>query len=150
MSQSAPCAFHLLEVIPRVMDTIRSLVRDERGGLTVPQLRVLALLDRQPQATLAEVATFIGIGAPTASAMIKTLGRKNLIRTTPGKDDRRTMAITLTDHGQALVVRAKDAAHAHLAERLSHLSHTELDLLEHSLQLLSTHVTNPLHQAARV
>ena len=148
MSQPEACALHLIEVVPRLMDAIRSLVRDERGSLTIPQMRILAFLGRKPRSTLADVATFIGIGAPTASAMIKTLDRKGLIQITPGKIDRRTVAITLNNSGKKLMVSAKAAARQRLAERLTHLNPAELDVIETSMRLLAAHVTQSLHETA--
>lgn len=135
-SPTYQCASVILESLPSVMQRLRQLMRDVRGGLTVPQFRVLAFLDRQPGSTLAEVADFIGIAKATASAMVATLERKNFIERMP-VTDRRTVALHASRKGKTLLGHARSAARSRVAHRLASLDEPSLAELERAFLALS-------------
>ena len=117
------------------MQRLRQIMRDGRGGLTVPQVRVLAFLDRHPGSTLVAVADFIGIGKATASTMVATLERDGLVTRMP-TTDRRTVALHASRTGQALLGQARSAARTRMAKRLAHLDRQELSGLEQAFRVL--------------
>ena len=139
---SHQCAAVVLESLPSVMQRLRQLMRDVRGGLTVPQFRVLAFLDRHPGSTLAEVADFIGIAKATASTMVATIERNGLIERMP-TTDRRTVALHASRAGQTLLGHARSAARKRVADRLADLDSQSLREIERSFQALSRCFAEP-------
>lgn len=131
------CADRFLEVVPACMQSLRQLMRDDRGGLTIPQFRLLLFLGREPGATLAEAASFIGIGAPTASAMIKILQRKKLVTSVRGAD-RRTVALAPSRTGTTLITSARTAARRKVVHMLAALPTADLGRLERGLAVLAS------------
>lgn len=68
-------------------------------GLTPTQAQVLALLQARGALRLSAVADELAVRAPTASAAVAALERKDLLRREPAGDDRRARAIRLTARG---------------------------------------------------
>ncbi len=136
-SGAVACAAIMLESLPAFMQRLRQLMRDVRGGLTVPQFRVLAFLERHPGSTLAEVAEFIGIGKPTASAMIATLSGKRLVERI-ATADRRSAALHASVAGRKMIRHARTAAQQRVAQRLTTLESDDLAMLARAFRLLDT------------
>ena len=68
------CVARVLEVSPPVVRVLRNLMRTNRlQGLSVPQFRALALLNRTPNASLSMVAEHVGSSLPAASRMVDGL-----------------------------------------------------------------------------
>ena len=60
------CAAEILEVVPQVMRTIRTEMRQRRAsGLSVPQFRAMIFVNRQGQGSLVEVAESLGLTSAT-------------------------------------------------------------------------------------
>ncbi len=138
MSNSAnDCARELLEVIPEIMQTIRTQVRSQRGpDLSVLQIRVLAFLDRHPGAPLSAVAEHVGLTLPSMSTQVTGLVKRNLIERAISPTDRRYITLTLTSEGHARRLAALHGAQVNLAKTLTHLSSDERATVIQALQLL--------------
>src|SRR5215813_10563724 len=71
--RAGECAREVFEAVPPVIWFIRGHMAKHRAGLSLPQCRVLCLLDHQPDASLSTIADFIGASLPTASRMVSGL-----------------------------------------------------------------------------
>jgi MarR family transcriptional regulator for hemolysin len=133
----AGCADRLLEVVPRAMRRIREEMRARAPrGLTVPQLRALLYLRRQPEAGLSAVAGHLGMSAPSASALVERLVRAGQVERETHPDERRRIRLRLTRRGLAHVTTARDAARAWLTRELGQLDARDLARLEAALDVL--------------
>ena len=122
------CAHEVLEVIPLVMQAIRSDMRQHRSAeLAVPHFRVLAFLDGNSGASLSAVAEHVGLRLPSMSALIDGLVERGLVARRQSAVDRRRVVLTLTKRGQAALDAARQATLEHLTQRLSALSAAERD-----------------------
>src|SRR3954447_9993092 len=91
------CAHAMLDGMPQVMWFIRRQMRAHRTrGLSVPQFRTLALLDRFPTASLSAVAENLGATMPTASRMVSGLVTKAFVTRKTDPSDRRQASLVLT------------------------------------------------------
>lgn len=129
---SSECARVLLEVIPKVMQTIRAEIRRRRGhDLSVVQMRTLAFLNRHPGAPLSAVAEHVGLTLPSMSSQVSGLvGRKLLDRSTAAHD-RRYVTLTLTEQGRAVYEDARRYAQEQIAVMLDRLStHEQATVIE--------------------
>ncbi len=141
MSTSAPttrtCARAILDVVPLVMRTLRTEMRQYRAtDLTVPQFRTLGFLGRQPGASLSALAEHIGLTLPAVSTLVDGLVERKLVTRSRPPDDRRRITLTLTDQGQATLEVTHAAAEARLADRLAVLSAGERQLVVQALEAL--------------
>lgn len=110
-------------------DELRAAVRTlarlsrvlERGGgdLTLPQFRLLAMVERGQRASF--LAGKLAVAKPTVTALVDGLVERGYVSRSQEADDRRATHITLTPAGR----RALKAAEAAMAERMH-------DLLAHT------------------
>jgi len=131
------CAQELLEVIPAIMRAIRGEMRSRRTpDLSVPQFRILAFVNRQPGASLSDVAEHAGLTLPSTSTSIDRLVGRNLIVRETSKTDRRRVTLSLTAAGKTLLKSARKGTQTYLAERLSTLSADERKIIMRAMQTL--------------
>ena len=131
------CARAILEVVPAVMRTVRTEMRQHRAAdLSVPQFRTLGFLNRQPGASLSAVAEHIGLTLPAMSTLVDGLVARNMVERGPAPDDRRRIALTLTSQGRTILEATHTAAESRLADRLVTLSADDRALVAQAMQIL--------------
>src|SRR5437868_7451772 len=97
---------------------VRTLVRLARmlergaGGLSLPQFRVLALVDEGGERA-SQLADRLAVAKPTVTAVVDGLVERGYLRRTADQNDKRATRITLTADGWD----ALDAAEAAMTER---------------------------------
>ena len=117
---SRACAEDVLDVLPRAMDAVRLGMRSQlSGGLTVPQYRCLNFVDRNEGCSLGEVAAFLGVTLPTASALVDRLVRAGHAESMPSPKDRRRTRLTISRSGKALLEQVRADARGELASTLA-------------------------------
>jgi DNA-binding MarR family transcriptional regulator len=122
-NSSEECAAIVADVIPLVMRDIRAEMRRHReADLTVPQFRSLGFVRRNPGASLSAVAEHVGLTLPSTSKMIDRLEAQGLLTRVSTPEDRRRIALKLTDEGTRILQNANAATRSHLADQLSVLS----------------------------
>jgi len=97
----------------------RAKLRDAFGGLYPGEFFTLELLRCYHQANpsvkgmyVSELATALGVSAPAASRMLRSLEDRELIERTVDRDNRRNTHIRLTEAGR----RAHQAGHTHMRQ----------------------------------
>jgi DNA-binding MarR family transcriptional regulator len=102
---------------------IRQHMRRQRAaGLSVPQFRALAMIDRCSTASIGSLAEYLGSTEPTASRLVSGLvGRGYLLRKTCGHD-RRQCELRLTPRGRIVLSAAYQAAVDAVAAEIDPLS----------------------------
>ena len=93
-----------------------------------------AIAAREP-ATLGDVASSIGRGAPAVSRAVETLVRAGLVERTHDPANRRRLALRLSERGQE-ALRAKPTAHGHFTAGLERLAQSELRAIERAIEIL--------------
>lgn len=138
------CARRILEVVPRIMRTIRQEMRAATGDqLSVPQFRTLALLGRRRGVPLSAVSDHLGVADATASTLIDRLVRRGLVTRQTHPEERRRVALDLTPQGQELLEGARARARSFLAQRLAPLGSERLERLTEDLGLLESILDGP-------
>ena len=131
------CAAAMLEAIPAAMRVIRRHMRSHRlPGMSVPQFRALAFLNRHGRATLSAAAEHVGTTLPSTSRMVQSLVEQQLVRRSAGSPDRRTVCLEITARGRRVLETAGRATVEQLASRVGSLSGGEVDQLKKAMGLL--------------
>jgi len=131
------CARGVMDVVPSVMDALRGAMRAQVGEpLSVPQFRGLSFVARHAGSTVSELAAFLGVTLPTASALVDRLARAALLQHDEDPDDRRRLRLRLTETGRVLLAEIADGAHRELAGRLADCSPDDLRMLREGLAVL--------------
>lgn len=111
-------------------------------GVSPADYAVLTVIDRNPGAGQSQVAETLGIQKTNFVPLIRRMEARGVVLRTPSKRDRRSVALTLTAEGDALLATLHAAAQAHIDRVRDHLGAAQYDALLEPLQKL-TAVTRP-------
>jgi MarR family transcriptional regulator for hemolysin len=125
----------------KVLDRAFSAALAERGG-TVPAWLVLRVLKRQPHRTQQDIARAVGIGGPTLTHHLDGMEAAGLVVRSRDGVDRRAVHVELTEAGDEMFGRLREAAVA-FDERLREgLSEPEMDQARALLRRLRENITD--------
>jgi DNA-binding MarR family transcriptional regulator len=99
------------------------------------QRALLAAVAAAEPATLNQIAAKVKRGAPAVSRGIDTLVRAGLVDRQPDPDNRRRLALKLTEMGRQRL-SSPPAADASFEGRIAKLAHSELRALERGFEIL--------------
>ena len=120
----------------RFAGLVEQLGGDTAAAKAAGQQRdLLAAVGKLEPATLNQVAAAVNRGAPAISRAIDTLVRSGLVERQPDPDNRRRLALRLTDSGREAMVRPPVSGGG-LDARLSKLAASELRALERGIEIL--------------
>jgi DNA-binding MarR family transcriptional regulator len=118
-----------------LLDPVRFQAR-ERLGVTFPQLRILFYICRKPGVDIRGLAEELGISASAVSQQVDRLVGRQFVHRTDNPEDRRRVALALTEHGLELTEEVSRASQDRIAVLLSRLSKDEMADLQRVLQRL--------------
>lgn len=95
---------------------------------------VLSAVASNEPATLNQVAEAVGRGAPAVSRSVDSLVRAGLIERSPDPDNRRRLAMRLTQSGRELLSRPASSGAA--AKRFERFAPSELRAIERAIEIL--------------
>ena len=131
------CADAVLDVMPGVMDAMRGAMRRQVGEpLSVPQFRCLQHIALRPCCSVSDVAKFLGVTLPTASALIDRLVKAGCVAPTAAALDRRRTELQLTASGHALLGQIRQGARQDFARALASCTESELSAVHAGLIVL--------------
>ena len=99
------------------------------------QRKLLAAIAAHQPATLGEIAKAIGRGAPAVSRSVDVLVRARLVERTHDPDNRRRLALRLSQQGQEKLDSAP-ASNSSLTHGLERLAQSELRAIERAVEIL--------------
>jgi DNA-binding MarR family transcriptional regulator len=125
-----------LAIASRFARLVEQLGGDTAAAKAQGQQRDLlkAVQDAEP-ATLNQVAAKVGRGAPAVSRAIDALVRAGLVERTQDPDNRRRLALRVTEAGREHMNRPPVADRS-LEGRMAKLAHSELRALERGIEIL--------------
>ena len=99
------------------------------------RIKLLGAIGKNEPATLNEVAAAVKRGAPAVSRSVDSLVRAGFVERTPDPDNRRRLAIRLTEAGRQEIVDGFRTGTA-LQARLERLAQSELRAVERAIEIL--------------
>src|SRR5947208_17193459 len=97
--------------------------------------KLLSAIGSREPATLNEIAKAVGRGAPAVSRSVDALVRGGLVERTQDPDNRRRLALRLTQAGRDQLGK-RIAGGPALKSKLERLAHSELRALERAIEIL--------------
>jgi len=97
--------------------------------------RLMAEIGARAPATLNEIAKAVGRGEPAVSRSVDLLVRAGLVERTQDPDNRRRLALRLTQAGRDELADQPKSSSG-LALRLERLAHSELRAIERAIEIL--------------
>jgi DNA-binding MarR family transcriptional regulator len=126
-----------METIPLVMRFIRADMRAQNTAeLSVPQFRTLAFLDRNPGASLSELAEHLGVTRATASANTERLVQRHFVDRYDHPEERRRVVLQLTEAGQQHLQERRAQTRTSIAALLESVTEEEMTQIDAALVLL--------------
>ena len=127
----------VMDVVPTVMDAIRTSMRHgAEGSLSVPQFRCLNFIFGSPGCAMGEIAAFLGVTMPTASAMADRLVQAGLVQPQTASGDRRRSRLELTPAGLAQLELIQNRAQGELNAVLAVCTPQDQQTLQAGLAVL--------------
>ena len=131
------CSREILDTVPLLMHAVRAEMRSRRSPeMSVPQFRALAFINRNPGASLSDLADHIGLSLPSASKLVDALVKRGLVRRQESARDRRCVELLLTPAGDTILKAARRDTQRHFSSLLAPLSPEELSEILQALQTL--------------
>jgi DNA-binding MarR family transcriptional regulator len=112
--------------------------------VTVPQLRVLVMVDTKGPLNLAAVAAGLGVNPSNASRTCDRLIRAGLLDRQDSPDDRRNITLSLTDVGRRLVNKMMKHRRTAIIRVLRDMDPDDRQLLTTALDRFATAAGEPL------
>lgn len=106
------------------------------ADLTLPQMRVLLLLDRYGERGMSQLAEALARSLPTAGGLVERLVEAGLVERGEHSEDRRVVIARLTRAGQELVDSLSAANLDHTRQLVERLDRDELRLVGAALTIL--------------
>ena len=97
--------------------------------------KLLSAIASEEPATLGDVAKSVGRGAPAVSRSVDALVRAGLVERTQDPNNRRRLALRLTQQGREQLTK-RIAGGPALRTKLERLAHSELRALERAIEIL--------------
>ena len=116
--------------------------RAREHDLSVIQIRLLGVLrDRQP--TMNELARLLGLDKSSVTGLVDRAERRGLVERAASTADRRSVLVSLTDHGRSLASEGAARFGADISLLLQHLPPSDRDTLSRLIsRLLVAHATD--------
>lgn len=131
------CARDLMDTVPQIVQALRVEMRLGHGAnISIPQFRTLRFIQLNPNSSLIDLTNHLGLTPPSASNLVDGLVNQKLIDRQKSTTDRRRLTLDLTQTGESIVNLARANAQVSLSKTLSCLSETELDTVEHAMEIL--------------
>jgi DNA-binding MarR family transcriptional regulator len=132
----------LMETMPLVMRHIRRLIRTQKPGqksnVSLAQVRLFALLKDSPGASLSDVAEFLGVSKPTASALVERMVQRGLVLRADDPNERRCVVLSLTASGEAYLQEIRQFAIGEIGKLFEAIPEEEMFKLIEGLSLLKS------------
>ena len=117
--------------------------------VTLPQFRVLVLLDGHGAMTVADLAEELGVAPSTASRMCDRLVAKKLVRRSLDRRNRRRVRLTLLAAGRALIASSTLRRKQQIGKLLRTIPPREQQRLANALGVLVAAAETSGHSALR-
>lgn len=104
--------------------------------LTMPQLKVLMLLNHSDNLTIGQLADDLSVSLPNMTGIIDRLAQQNLVKRVQSDKDRRVVFIKLTDKSKNIFVELNKSGYDHFKNIEQVLSENEIEIIKLGLRVL--------------
>lgn len=105
-------------------------------NLTMPQLKVLMLLNHRDNLTSSQLAEDLSVSLPNMTGIIDRLVQQNLVRRVQSDKDRRVVFIKLTDNSKDIFIELNKSGYDHFKNIGKVLSENEIEIIKLGLRVL--------------
>ena len=137
MQTKAPDALELPARLRLAIARMARRLRQEAGDeLSPSSMAALATIETRGPLTPSELAEYEGVKRPTATRVLQRLLEAGLIERTADPTDGRSVVVSVTREGAALLKKLRSRKTAYLAKRLRELPDDDVKALERAAAVL--------------
>lgn len=129
----------LRKIIQAIDRNSKSLLR--RVGLTMPQLIILQYVHSQTEVSVGRIAKNNHLGDATVTGILERLEKRGLLLKRKSRRDRRSVLISITEQGVALLQRAPPVMQEGFVDRFNELPKWNQAMIHSAVQQL-VHIMN--------
>jgi DNA-binding MarR family transcriptional regulator len=150
MPQPLDVEEHIVAAIRRIMRAVDLYSRylETAYGLTGPQLATLREAARLHGASASVLARAVNLSQPTLTGILDRLERRGLVTRSRSGTDRRSVVITATNAGHAMLATAPPLLQDHFRQELAKLQEWEQTAMLATLQRVAAMMDAKVHEAA--
>lgn len=105
-------------------------------NLTMPQLKVLMLLNHSDNLTITQLAEDLSVSLPNMTGIIDRLVQQNLVKRVQSDKDRRVVFIRPTDNSRNIFIELNKSGYDHFKNIEKVLSENEIEIIKLGLKVL--------------
>jgi DNA-binding MarR family transcriptional regulator len=134
-----------VELLPQIGRVLYAAIANqpEAAGLTMGQIKAMAVIYHQGSSTVSDLATGIGVALPTASELVERLVERGLVVREADPDDRRRVRLKLTPTASAFGDRIHNLRRCQVQRALDRLDPVEWPVFLRSLRALAEALAIP-------
>lgn len=137
-SDRAGLVHEVLDLQARLYRQLRPAREWLEVDLTMPQFKVLLLLNSLETASMSQLAASLGVTLPTVTGIVDRLVERGLLVREESPHDRRVVVCRLTARGQQMAGRMQAANRSRMAQMVSTLDSAQLRTVIAAFDLLLT------------
>ena len=107
--------------------------KEDMGHRTLRALQYIAM---NPQPTVQDVATYLGVAHNTASELIRRLVQRGVVRKQRSTADERVVHVVITDEGKQVLRHQTDLDRDKLSQCLSEMSPQDVEMIHEAFHTL--------------
>lgn len=134
MEQNAEMVMETVSMVTRAIR--REMKRRRPVEMSMQQFRVLRILERHPDVSLSVLAEHMGLTNASASKLVESLVKQELVTREDAPEDRRRVVLSLTQAGRHALDEARTAALGRLAEILAGLDEEDRTAVTRAMEVL--------------
>lgn len=109
-------------------NNLQARLRNAEAGIAVAEWVVVSILSERPDISINELAHFAGMHQAPISRIVEKLSKKGLVVRVTCVEDRRSVSVTLTEHGLALREKLQGITSTNAKDSFACLSEEEYDV----------------------
>jgi DNA-binding MarR family transcriptional regulator len=131
------CARNVVDTLPLFSRFIAAeMRRQDKLQISMPQLKLLAFLSRNPGSSLSSAADDLAVTPATASNLVDRLVKRGYISRVEDPSERRKVLLSLTQSGKEHLETCRKFAQACIGVLLADLPQTKLAKVKEGLSIL--------------
>lgn len=143
------CAGQIMETVNQLARLMRREMRRQRpDDISQSQFRAMRILQHHVGASLSQLAAHIDLTLASTSKLIDVLAKHSLVERCASPLDRRKVELYLTEHGRDTLDQVEAARQRALLKVLQALPAEHLEMVQHSMQIIHTAISECNDSAA--
>jgi DNA-binding MarR family transcriptional regulator len=122
--------------IPPVIWYMRKQMRQNRGGLSIPQFRALVRVEREPLTSITAISEHLVASLSTTSRLISGLVTRQYLDRETAPVDRRQARVRITPKGRAVLQTAREATARELESVFASVGSREIEKIIDAMRIL--------------